>query len=322
MTYYQLLQQRREALKLTIQDVADQTRLAPQYLQAIENNDLRIFNNDYDFIRSFIQSYCDAIGVNYAAVSAEVESNIQAYASATAAPTAPQRQVRKKRQTPKRKSSSSTLYNIYRNLMRSKNARVYQLIALAVSMILVLSMINLVLTFSANRKAAAEEQARQAEIAKKEAETQKLAEKKKAAEKKKEIAIENTDKENNVFELSNVLEGTGKLNFSITMPEESTVVFYINDELVDDAIDSVTDETFKKTISVDQPCTVQLEIGNYKNNKIKINGKTVKFSKASWNEGSPAVMYFDIVGEAKTDDEEGTEEEDTIYSEEGIEDEE
>ena len=140
--------------------------------------------------------------------------------------------------------------------------------------------------------------------------------------KTKEIAIENTDKENNVFELSNVLEGTGKLNFSITMPEESTVVFYINDELVDDAIDSVTDETFKKTISVDQPCTVQLEIGNYKNNKIKINGKTVKFSKASWNEGSPAVMYFDIVGEAKTDDEEGTEEEDTIYSEEGIEDEE
>jgi hypothetical protein len=80
-------------------------------------------------------------------------------------------------------------------------------------MIMVLSIINLVLTFSANRKAAAEEEARQAEIAKKEAETQKLAEKKKAAEKKKEITIENTDKENNVFELSNVLEGTGKIKF-------------------------------------------------------------------------------------------------------------
>ena len=321
MTYYQLLQQRREALKLSIQDVADQTRLAPQYLQAIENNNLSIFNNDYDFIRSFIQSYCDAIGVNYAALSAEVESNIQSYAMASTAPAAPQRQVRKKRQTKKQKATSSSLYNIYRNLMRSKNARVYQLIALAISMIMVLSIINLVLTFSANRKAAAEEEARQAEIAKKEAETQKLAEKKKAAEKKKEITIENTDKENNVFELSNVLEGTGKLNFTITMPEESTVVFYINDELVDDAVDSISEETFKKTISVDQPCTVQLEIGNYKNNVIKINGKTAKFSKANWNDGSPAVMYFDVVGEAQTD-EDSTEEEDSIYSEEGIEEEE
>ena len=57
----------------------------------------------------------------------------------------------------------------------------------------------------------------------------------------------NTDKENNVFELSNVLEGTGKLNFTITMPEESTVVFYINDELVDDAVDSISEETFSLT---------------------------------------------------------------------------
>ena len=42
MTYYQLLQQRREALKLSIQDVADQTRLAPQYLQAIDNNNFHL----------------------------------------------------------------------------------------------------------------------------------------------------------------------------------------------------------------------------------------------------------------------------------------
>ncbi|MBP3853858.1 MAG: hypothetical protein J6D18_04735, partial [Erysipelotrichaceae bacterium] len=139
--------------------------------------------------------------------------------------------------------------------------------------------------------------------------------------KKKEINIENTDKENNVFELSNVLEGDGKLKFSITMPEESTVVFYINDELVDDAVEPVQNETYSKTISVDQPCTVQLEIGNYANNEIKINGKTVKFSKSNWISGSPAVMYFDVVGTASEDEtaEDTSETEENIYSTDGIE---
>lgn len=321
MTYYQLLKQRRQDLKLTIQDVADQTRLAPQYIQAVEAHSLGAFQNDYDFMRSFIRSYCDAIGVNYAAISNEVESDIIDLQSRSVEPSQPQRVVRKQKKPTKAPKNTNKLMKIWHTLMRSRNARVYQLIALGVSLILVLSVINMILTFSSRRQAAIEEEQRQEEIAKKEKETQELAQKKKEAEKKKEIHIENVDKENNVFEISNVLEGDGKLKFTITMPEESTVVFYVNDELIDDAVDSIPQETFKKTISVDQTCTLQLEIGNYANNEIKINGKQVKFSKANWMEGSPAVMYFDIVGTASSDEEETTDEtsEEDIYSEEGIE---
>ena len=156
MTYYQLLQQRRQSLQLSIQDVADQTQLDPKYLFAIENNDLTVFQNDFDFLRSFIQSYCDAIGVNYGAVSQDVEANIQSYRMRNTSAPMPQRQSRGQAAAAKRrkKQSSSPLMNLVNNMMRSKNARVYQLVALAISMVLVLSIINLVLSFSASRQAA------------------------------------------------------------------------------------------------------------------------------------------------------------------------
>lgn len=80
MTYYQILRQRRLDLKLSIQDVSSQTRLAPEYIQAIEMNNLEVFSDDFSFVRYFVRAYCDAIGVNWQAVQAEVDANINAYA--------------------------------------------------------------------------------------------------------------------------------------------------------------------------------------------------------------------------------------------------
>ena len=40
---------------------------------------------------------------------------------------------------------------------------------------------------------------------------------------------------------------------------------------------------------------IQVEIGTYSNNKIRLNGKSVSFSKANWTEGTSAVLYFDIL---------------------------
>lgn len=43
MAYYHILKERRTNLKLSIQDVSNQTRLAPQYIQAIEEHNLDVF---------------------------------------------------------------------------------------------------------------------------------------------------------------------------------------------------------------------------------------------------------------------------------------
>ena len=56
MRYYEILKKRRTDLKLSIQDVSAQTRLAPEYIKAIEDNDLDVFSDDLSFVRYFIRS--------------------------------------------------------------------------------------------------------------------------------------------------------------------------------------------------------------------------------------------------------------------------
>ena len=73
MAYYHILKERRTNLKLSIQDVSNQTRLAPQYIQAIEENNLDVFSDDLSFVRYFVHAYSDAIGVNWQAISDEVD---------------------------------------------------------------------------------------------------------------------------------------------------------------------------------------------------------------------------------------------------------
>ena len=50
MAYYHILKERRTNLKLSIQDVSNQTRLAPQYIQAIEEHNLDVFSDDLSFV--------------------------------------------------------------------------------------------------------------------------------------------------------------------------------------------------------------------------------------------------------------------------------
>lgn len=80
MRYYEILKKRRTDLKLSIQDVSAQTRLAPEYIKAIEDNDLDVFSDDLSFVRYFIRSYCEALGVNWSMLQEEVDGSIKHYA--------------------------------------------------------------------------------------------------------------------------------------------------------------------------------------------------------------------------------------------------
>ena len=80
MAYYHILRQRRQDLNLSIEYVSSQTRLAPQYIQAIEQHNLDVFSDDFSFVRYFVHAYCDAIGVNWVVIKDEVDADINAYA--------------------------------------------------------------------------------------------------------------------------------------------------------------------------------------------------------------------------------------------------
>ena len=325
MTYYQILQQRRLALQLSIQDISSQTRLAPQYIEAIEENHLEVFNDDYSFIRYFIQSYCEAIGVNWQAIQPQVEANLSAYEQArkqqmamqkpkpkpqakkpSSAPKKQTQQRKKAKKQKKNKKKNDVFFTRIRNwnkrMNASKYARTYHIVIIAIVVVLVLSLFNMGVSYANNRRLAAEEAQRQAEIKQKEKQTEQLAKQKTTQEEtNNEITLTATDKDNNAYEVSNVVEGSQKLQLTITLPSDSTVAVYKDDELVNSSADKEYSGTFKQTISVDSACLIQVEIGTYDNNKIRLNGKSVSFSKTNWDKGTPAVLYFEVTTSNSTD---------------------
>lgn len=82
MFYYQILKKRRLDLNLSVQDISIQTHLAPEFIRAIEDNNLDVFAQDLSYVRYFVHSYADALGVNWRAIQPEVDGNIEVYARA------------------------------------------------------------------------------------------------------------------------------------------------------------------------------------------------------------------------------------------------
>lgn len=82
MPYYQTLKYRREDLGLSVQNVADQTRLKPEFIRAIEEHNLDLFSDDFSYVRYFVHAYCDAIGVNWTMIKDEVDADVSKWAHA------------------------------------------------------------------------------------------------------------------------------------------------------------------------------------------------------------------------------------------------
>lgn len=353
MVYYQILKQRRKDLKLSIHDISSQTRLAPQYIAAIEENNLDIFTNDFDFVRRFVQAYAQTIGVNWEYIKDDVELNISRYVQRRItesesedqivlsptpemydfedeAPTfneAPKKEVpstpSKKKSGKKKKSKKATKskkknvnmpnVDIQKNAKKvvkwTKSSRRRFLISIAAGILVLLVAVNLVLNKISSEQSAAEESARQAELKAKEEETAKLANQKKETSKKtaaeeaeknklesnvtSESVIKSTDAENNIYQITNLIETDQRLTVEISVPAETKVAIYQDDTPINDTEAEYT-SLYSESFTIDHTCLIQLEISNYQENEIMINGQKITFDTTLWYEGEPAVIYLEI----------------------------
>lgn len=357
MVYYQILKQRRKDLKISIQDISSQTRLAPQYISAIEENDLDIFTGDFDFVRRFVQAYAETIGVNWEYIKDDVELNISRYVQAKAQ--APMEQVvltpapemyeaeetpafkespKKKKQASKKKGKkgkkAGKKVDIQKNAKQvvkwTKASRRRFLFAIAAGIAILLFAVNMVLNKISDEQYAAQESARQAELKAKEEETKKLADQKKETRKKtaaeeaeknklesnvtSESVLSCSDSENNIYTITNLIETDQRLTFEISMPKDSTIAIYQDDTPINDG-DVKQTSAYSETFTIDHTCLIQLEIEDFQDNDIFVNGEKITFDKALWYEGEPAILYFEV----KTNDSvyyDDVEDEEVYYEEE------
>ena len=304
MAYYHILKERRTNLKLSIQDVSNQTRLAPQYIQAIEEHNLDVFSDDFSFVRYFVHAYSDAIGVNWQAIADEVDMDINEVAhQRDMALTMAQRRmvqqmpsVQKTKKSKKKKKKSWFQKHVSRtssSLSTNQSQLIKVLVLIGIVGLCVLSVINFGLRAISSQKLATQEALRQEQLSKKEKETNKLANQRQKAKEAEALVVEKMDGETNAYQLSNIQSDVKKLDLSITLPTKSKITLTKDGETINDDTKVYTG-TFTHSLELSENCTFEISIETYSDNSITIDGKEISFDKTDWQEGEPAVITLQV----------------------------
>ncbi len=310
MAYYHILRQRRQDLNLSIEYVSSQTRLAPQYIQAIEEHNLDVFSDDFSFVRYFVHAYCDAIGVNWVVVKDEVDADINAYARQRSMALS-QAQKKLIAQMPNEKSKSKqhskhpgrsryqkSISALSRNIQWKNRKNIKTWIVGGIVILALIVGLNFIMDLHSSNQAAKEEATRQEALREKEEETDRLAQQRQAERESQEIVLTSTNPEENIYQMSNVLETTKKFTVKIELPEESTVVIYKDDVPLDEStMDELYSGTFEKEVEVNEPCTITVEVGNYvgEGTTFTFADNNVTFNPTYWAYGVPATFYIEVV---------------------------
>lgn len=307
MTYWQIFKNRRHDLSFSSKTIARQMGVPEEALDAIENNQLNYFMYRPADAIVITQRYAEMLGVNYYAIEEDVVANVESYARRRGIPMEGYSKPVQKTQTVTVKTKSGTkkrkltpaqakkLRQKKLRLKRKRQKRIKQLIILFVFIAGIgLVGLNFVRNQKAERALAQAEKEKQTELQQKEAETQRLAEQKQngnssSENENGEIKIESNG--NNTFNLSNIGQTTN-LQFKVMLPQDSIINLYENDQpLVEGTSFS---GSFTYSVNLQDAKTIELQIENYSDGEISINGQTVEFNKLNWAEGTPAVLVFNI----------------------------
>ena len=63
--FNEALKAKREELGLSVADISERTRLTERYIHALEERDIQAFADDLSYLRYFVRSYCDVVGLPY-----------------------------------------------------------------------------------------------------------------------------------------------------------------------------------------------------------------------------------------------------------------
>lgn len=74
-----LLKERRLELGLTVEDISEKTRLTVKHIHALEDGDISYFKDDLTYLRFFLRSYCNALGMDFDEIKDELRESIDDY---------------------------------------------------------------------------------------------------------------------------------------------------------------------------------------------------------------------------------------------------
>lgn len=75
----ELLKAKRLEKGMTIEQIADKTRMPMIRIKAIEEGDISAFKDDLTYLQFFLQSYCNAVGISYQEIKSQLNESINQY---------------------------------------------------------------------------------------------------------------------------------------------------------------------------------------------------------------------------------------------------
>lgn len=79
----QIIKERREELGYTLKAISEKTRVPINKLEAIENGNLKFFENDMSYVKFYVRYYCNALHLNFDDYKDELESSLDEFSNTT-----------------------------------------------------------------------------------------------------------------------------------------------------------------------------------------------------------------------------------------------
>lgn len=79
----QALQDRREELGYSLKDMSDKTRVPVAKLKALEEGDLKYFEQDITYVKFYVRYYCNAVHLNFELFKEELDAALDEYSNTT-----------------------------------------------------------------------------------------------------------------------------------------------------------------------------------------------------------------------------------------------
>lgn len=301
-----LLKEKRLALGMTVEDVSVKTRLTQKHIKALEEGNMAFFHDDLSYLRFFVKSYCEAVGVDFEDIKDELRESVQDYTQTISM------NVLKNHQEMEKNISNSDLSKVdghKKDSMRVKKRRsimsksrfkhvdfsLVSLIAIVGVVAIVIALAVVIFVKTGNNNAAS--QKNEQPVAPVEQNVAKPKDKKKTKEVANDVSITKTGITQ--YTIDNAKEGTN-LKFEVYFGGSNTgFSMTVDGQVLHNPPAKIYDyqSTVNATVKAKKDRKIQIYIGWMKDVSIKINGQIVKIDDSIASSNSQQTLEFTITGD-------------------------
>ncbi len=300
-----LLKEKRLELGLTIEEVSEKTRLTQKHIKALEEGDIHFFHDDLSYLRFFVKSYCEVLGIDFEEIKNELRKDVNDYTmtfvtSAQLDHEEMEKNIANSEKLTKVQKTSAKLNKVRR--FKKPDMSLVSLIAIvAVVAIILMFAFVVFLRSDANNDQINKEQPvapeQSGEGMNQYPTTNEEEQKPQQNEEPKEIEITKTGITN--YTIANLKEND-ELTFEVTFAGSSSAFSAsVDGKVLEEPEAKIYDyqSVAKGTVPVKPGMILELDFGWVYNTQIKINDKNVKLDDSIVKSNGSATIQFVIEGD-------------------------